>query len=121
MAKGSGCDKDVYKYQYYDDIRRCGTAVVGVKRPLRASALCLGSLTITSAKTTSMKVTIQLDRSLGGHDQPFTNTDSVCGFVNLNLPHEDAVTRITVELSGMIGSLLLTFTLALELSLSLCL
>jgi hypothetical protein len=72
-------------------------------------------------QTTSMKVTIQLDRSLGGHDQPFTNTDSVCGFVNLNLPHEDAVTRITVELSGMIGSLLLTFTLALELSLSLCL
>lgn len=66
-----------------------------------------------------MKVTIQLDRSLGDHDQPFASTDSVCGFVNLDLPHEDDVTRITVELSGMVGSLRLTFSLALDLPLRL--
>ncbi len=52
--------------------------------------------------TAKMKVTIQLDRPLGSHDPPFTTTDSVRGVVNLDLPHEDAVTRITIELSGMV-------------------
>ena len=49
-----------------------------------------------------MKVTIHLDRPLGAHDQPFTSTDYVRGVVDLDLQHEDVVSRITLELSGIL-------------------
>jgi hypothetical protein len=49
-----------------------------------------------------MKVTIQLDRPLGNHDPSFTATDYVRGVINLDLQHEDEVSRITLELSGMV-------------------
>lgn len=49
-----------------------------------------------------MKITIQLDRALGDHDPPFTSTDYVSGAIHLNLQKEDAVTRITLEFSGML-------------------
>jgi hypothetical protein len=50
-----------------------------------------------------MKVTIQVDRPLGDHDPPFTSTDYVCGVINLDMQQGDAVSRITVELSGMLA------------------
>lgn len=48
-----------------------------------------------------MKVAIQLDRPIGDHDPPFTSTDYVTGTVHLNLQRDCAVSRITLELSGM--------------------
>jgi hypothetical protein len=58
-----------------------------------------------------MKVTIQVDRPLGDHDPPFTSTDYVCGVINLDMQQGDAVSRITVELSGcLLASVLATAT-----------
>ncbi|KAH9209257.1 hypothetical protein DL95DRAFT_466935 [Leptodontidium sp. 2 PMI_412] len=47
-----------------------------------------------------MKVAIQLDRPLADHDHPFTSTDYVRGNVILSLQRADAVSRITVVVSG---------------------
>ncbi|KAL2062024.1 hypothetical protein VTL71DRAFT_6290 [Oculimacula yallundae] len=51
-----------------------------------------------------MKVTIQLDRTAVDHDRRFTSTDYVRGNVVLSLQRADAVSRITVELSGSLLS-----------------
>ncbi|CZR61646.1 uncharacterized protein PAC_11543 [Phialocephala subalpina] len=51
-----------------------------------------------------MKATIQLDRPIGAHSLPFTSTDYVSGTVHLILHRDDAVSRITLELSGTLHS-----------------
>jgi hypothetical protein len=52
-----------------------------------------------------MRVTIQQDRPQGEHDNFFTSTDYVRGTLQLDLQDGDAITRITVELSGMPSSI----------------
>ncbi|KAG4425383.1 hypothetical protein IFR04_001533 [Cadophora malorum] len=51
-----------------------------------------------------MKVAIQLDRSIGDHDPPFTCMDYVRGNVILSLQRADAVSRIAAVLSGTLFS-----------------
>ncbi|KAG4444020.1 hypothetical protein IFR05_000480 [Cadophora sp. M221] len=51
-----------------------------------------------------MKVAIQLDRPLPDYDHPFTSTDYVRGNVILSLQRADAVSRITIVLSGSLIS-----------------
>ncbi|PVH74879.1 hypothetical protein DL98DRAFT_602829 [Cadophora sp. DSE1049] len=51
-----------------------------------------------------MKVAIQLDRPIGDHDPHFTCMDYVRGDVILSLQRADAVSRITVVLSGTLLS-----------------
>ncbi|KAE9372638.1 hypothetical protein N431DRAFT_545216 [Stipitochalara longipes BDJ] len=62
-----------------------------------------------------MRVTIQLDRSRGDPNTFFTSTDYVRGIIQLNLQGGDAITRITVELSGtLLGSVVAAATNPLD-------
>ncbi|KAH7372074.1 hypothetical protein BKA64DRAFT_750892 [Cadophora sp. MPI-SDFR-AT-0126] len=51
-----------------------------------------------------MKVAIQLDRPISDHDPPFTCMDYVRGSAVLSLQRADAVSRVTVILSGTLFS-----------------
>ncbi|KAN0110798.1 hypothetical protein V8E51_007185 [Hyaloscypha variabilis] len=58
-----------------------------------------------------MRVTIQQVRPQGEHDNFFTSTDYVRGTIQLDLQDGDAITRITVELSGsLLGSVIAAAT-----------